>query len=566
LTASWTTTGRVTWRDHLFGAVLCAGYLALLLSTASEIGMSRDESFYATAAESYARWFETLGRDRRLAFDQNYINSIWQYNHEHPALIKSLFALSLLAHQHWGFLPTPSLAIRFPGMVCGALLLWLLYIFGSRAYGRAAGAFAALAFALLPRPFYHAHLAAFDIPIVLMITLVVYAYWRSLNRFGWALITGLFFGLAMATKHNSWLVPGIFAIHFLWLAAGAFWSRKATGIKRVSLVPWWLFFMALFGPLLFVGTWPWLWSDTWVRTKWYVAFHTGHEYYNMAYFGVNYFWPPFPKSYPWVMTLFTVPITTLLLSCTGIGIKVRQLITSMVSAFRAAPPEANVSVSESASNGRDPRQTTVLFVGCILAPLAVYLLPTTPIFGGTKHWFPAYPFLALFAGVGFSRVLQECCPRLPSKAQLAAPGMCAALLLAPAALETAHSHPFGLSHYGVAAGGVPGAADYGMNRQFWGFTTGSLVEFFNRQMPNGGTVWICDTTYKAWQMLIEDGWLNSRIVPVSDIASADYAIVHHELHFAEVDNQIWSLYGGVQPVHVLLYDGVPIITVYRNPK
>jgi 4-amino-4-deoxy-L-arabinose transferase-like glycosyltransferase len=556
------TKTELSYRDHLFGAALCGCYLLLLLSTASEIGLSRDESFYLRAADSYARWFEALGRDRHLAFSKPYIDSAWQYNHEHPALVKSLFALSLLAHRYWGFLSTESLAVRFPGMLCGSFLLWLIYIFGARAFGRFAGAFAALAFALLPRPFYHAHLAAFDIPIVLAITYTVYAYWRSLTSIAWAPLAGLGFGLALSTKHNSWLVPGILSIHFIWTSAVELLSRKKSGQKRVSLVPWWLMSMVVVGPLLFVGSWPWLWSDTRERIRWYVDFHTGHEYYNMAYFGVNYFWPPFPKLYPWVMTSFTVPITTQLLFVAGLAFSIWQLMRGISIDIAVESPLGDAPDSR---DRLDSRQTAVLFFGCFVAPFVVYLLPTTPIFGGTKHWFPAYPFLTLFAGLGFSRVLDGCRSIWPQKWSAAAPVLCGGLLLTPAALETAHSHPFGLSHYGVAAGGVPGAADHGMNRQFWGFTTRSLVDFFNAQMPTGGTVWICDTTYGAWQKLIDDGLLNPQIRPAADIARADYAIVHHELHFAEVDFQIWSVYGGVQPAFVLLYDGVPIISVYRNP-
>jgi DNA gyrase inhibitor GyrI len=67
-------------------------------------------------------------------------------------------------------------------------------------------------------------------------------------------------------------------------------------------------------------------------------------------------------------------------------------------------------------------------------------------------------------------------------------------------------------------------------------------------------------------MLARDGLLSERIVPTRDIAAADYAIVHHELHMAEVDTQIWTLYGTTQPVHVLTYDGVPIISIYENPR
>ena len=50
------------------------------------------------------------------------------------------------------------------------------------------------------------------------------------------------------------------------------------------------------------------------------------------------------------------------------------------------------------------------------------------------------------------------------------------------------------------------------------------------------------------------------------MTEADFALVHHERHFAEVDYQVWVAYGTPQPVHVLRYDGVPIISVYENPK
>jgi hypothetical protein len=141
-----------------------------------------------------------------------------------------------------------------------------------------------------------------------------------------------------------------------------------------------------------------------------------------------------------------------------------------------------------------------------------------------------------------------------------------AWLLAPAAVETVHSHPFGLSFYTVAAGGVPGAAEKGMNRQFWGFTTRSLVPYLKSVLPRGGSLYLCDTIYSAFQMLILDGHLPPSFRATGDIAQADYALVHHEKHFNEVDYQIWTTYGSVQPAHVLLYDGVPIISVYKNPR
>ncbi|MCZ7679127.1 MAG: glycosyltransferase family 39 protein [Sandaracinaceae bacterium] len=114
-------------------------------------------------------------------------------------------------------------------MLSGGLLLWLIYIFGARAYGRQVGAFAAIAFALLPRVFYHAHLDCFDVPIVLMMTLVTYCYWRSLTDPRWAIWTGITYGLALATKHNAWTLPLIFLVHYAFVVWTELRARRAAG-------------------------------------------------------------------------------------------------------------------------------------------------------------------------------------------------------------------------------------------------------------------------------------------------------------------------------------------------
>jgi 4-amino-4-deoxy-L-arabinose transferase-like glycosyltransferase len=556
---SATAEPRVRFGDHLIGAALCAAYVAVLLHTAPQLGLSRDEGTYVVAAQSYAEFIDLLLREPARALRAGTIDHFYGVNHEHPPLWKTLFALSYLADQKFGLFSRESLAFRFPGMVSAGLLLWLIHVFGTRIRCRRTGLFAALAFALLPRPFYHAHLDAFDLPIALMVTAVSYAYWRSLSDRRWALACGVLFGLALLTKHNSWMLPGIFAIHFAVVVLGQARLRARGAAVELSQVPYWLISMLLLGPAIFFGGWPWLWHDTLTRVRDYAAFHLQHEYYNMAYFGVNYFWPPFPLSYPWVMTLYTVPVTTLLLAFAGIGVAARAEIASVRDDLGRAGGAAS----------SDPTQTVVLLLGCLLAPLVAFLLPHAPIFGGTKHWFTAYPFLALFAALGFEAMLfalRALSPQRIAGWGARMPWFVGALLLLPAFVETAHSHPFGLSHYGFAAGFVPGAADRGMNRQFWGFTTGSLVDFFYEHLPRGGSVYVCDTTDTAFRMLARDGLLPANIVPSFDIAEADYALVHHEHHFTDVEVQIWSSYGTTRPIYVLSYDGVPIVSVYKNPR
>ena len=82
----------IGWRDHALGAALAGLYVAWLLATARSLGFPRDEGFYFRAARDYARWFELLASKPHLAMQQAAIDGPWSDNHEHPSLMKSLFA------------------------------------------------------------------------------------------------------------------------------------------------------------------------------------------------------------------------------------------------------------------------------------------------------------------------------------------------------------------------------------------------------------------------------------------------------------------------------------------
>jgi hypothetical protein len=65
----------LTGRDHLIGAALCIGYLLLLTGTASNLAMSRDESFYVHAAKNTANWMIQISNDPSSAFTREGIDS-----------------------------------------------------------------------------------------------------------------------------------------------------------------------------------------------------------------------------------------------------------------------------------------------------------------------------------------------------------------------------------------------------------------------------------------------------------------------------------------------------------
>jgi hypothetical protein len=127
------------------------------------------------------------------------------------------------------------------------------------------------------------------------------------------------------------------------------------------------------------------------------------------------------------------------------------------------------------------------------------------------------------------------------------------------------SHPFALSHYNLLAGGVPGSADLGMCRQFWGFTTGSLVPWLNANVPRNGRVFFHDTAWESYRMLQTDGTMRPDIHWAPSPEAADIALIHHEMHWAGLEHSIWQAYGVAAPAHVLTHHGVSIISVYVRP-
>lgn len=552
----------VGWRDQVVGALLATVVVASLLLTADSLGFARDEGFYFRAATQYARWFRLLFEDPGQAFDRGVIDRIWGYNHEHPSLIKSLFALSWLGlNQKWQILKEPSDAFRLPAMMLSGVAVWVTYLFGARVSSRRAGLVAAALFFLTPRIFYHAHLACFDLPIVAMWTLCIYVYWRSIERggVGWVLLAGIVYGLTLETKHNAWILPAVFLPHALLVVR----SRLRQDLKRHVLpVPASLLAMAVIGPLVFWALWPWMWFDTAARLRAYFDFHFNHVYYNMEFLGRNYFDAPSPRGYMPLMILGTVPGITLLLFAVGAGSRLREGVRGVAAWWRdrkaGSEPEADTSRS----------YPNVLFALAALAAISPWFFTKTPIFGGTKHWITAYPFMALFAAHGLELALTRMdgvTEKLPALAKRGLQLAVIALVVAGPAAISLHAHPYGLASYVPFVGGTRGGARLGLNRQFWGYTTQNASEqYLAEHAPQRASVFIHDTAWDSWGRMIEEGRVRPDLRGVGAPGQGMFSLVHHELHMNEVDYQIWVAYDTTAPVFVVTHDEVPIVSIYRK--
>ncbi|CAN5917633.1 hypothetical protein BH11MYX3_BH11MYX3_14320 [soil metagenome] len=539
-------------RPRVIGLALAVITTVLVMVNQREVGIARDEVVYMSAGSRYADWWIGL-----VTFDHGVgresITKSWGgapgggNNTEHPPLVKTMFGLShTLLHGVIGEVSS----YRLPSALLHGVLVLLVYAMVLQLWGLAEAIIAALLVMLLPRALFHAGLACFDAPIMTMWFAAVYAYWRCLDpTVRWPWQAGVVFGLALATKHTALLLPFALGAHHVVLGFRAGRWRGIVMHRWRVIVS-----LAVLGPLTLIVLWPWLWFDTYAHLKMWITFHTTHVHYNFEYLGQNWNAPRFPWHVALVTTLFTVPVVTLAGAAIGAGVWIGK---------RASRPDRE-------------RAPVLLLALSAVALAGPFFLGTTPIFGAEKHWMPALPTLCIAAAVGVVWAARAAVTFVESKHALsvaARHGVIAAItgvVVLAAGVETVTAQPYALTWYNALAGGAPGGADKGMNRQFWGVSARGVLPVLAANAPAEGTrpVYSHDAS-PAWGIYMKEGLL-PRSMPDSGseyaggIERSALALVIHERHFNRHDYLIWKAYGTVQPMFVLRAAGVPIVSVYRR--
>jgi 4-amino-4-deoxy-L-arabinose transferase-like glycosyltransferase len=522
-------------KQRIVGWVLVALTVIVVMVNQRDVGIARDETVYMGAGARYWHWWTHPGA----------IEPVWGgvlgggNNPEHPPFVKELEGISHAALS--GVLGEVG-AFRFPSALLHGACVGLVYWMTLALWGCAEAIVAALCLLLLPRALFHAGLAAFDAPIMTLWFATVVAYWRCLDGRKWPWQVGVCWGLALATKHTALLLPFALGVHYAVLALPA---------KR--LVHWRvLVSLAVLGPLVLYALWPLLWTAPFAHLEAWLGFHTHHVHYNFEYLGDNWNAPPFPWHIALVTTLFTVPVATL--AASGIG--------------------ACVWIVRRSENPQPDRAPVLLLALSAAASIGPFLLGSTPIFGAEKHWMPVLPTICIAAAVGAAWAARRAADYLravrPIRELVAsriALGVVGGAIVLAAATETMTAQPYALTWYNALAGGAPGGADLGMNRQFWGVAARGVLPFLATQPK--GRVYSHDAS-PAWGWYGKLGLLPPGYPDAGQenggVLASQLALVIHEKHFNRHDYLIWNSYGTVQPVFVLRADGVPIVSVYRRPK
>lgn len=595
----WARRLRAALRSPKLLAALLALFTVLVLThNERDIGYVRDEGVYFEASRRYAAWMARWLDEGRAANQPEVRDRYFNFNHEHPALMKIAGGVSarLLAEppdqaitaeidgqrsksrRAWmrelavvegGRLPwmREGRAMRLPAILLAGLGVALLFITGRRLGGGTLGGLLAAGwFMLIPRVQFHASLHAFDLPIAVMTLVIALAWLRSLADWRWGLAIGPLLGLAIAVKHNALFLGPLLAAH-LWLCLLLRWWLEDERPKLAQFFPLPLISMAVLGPLVAIMLWPWLWHDTFARIAEYFAFHSEHSYYNMEFWGLNYNRPPLPIAYPFVMTWATVPSVLLLLSTLGLFLALRTLrnprALGRLGRMARIDDDQLPAPSWRAPLPRfDGREEPLIYIELSIFPVLLIALPSIPIFGGTKHWLTAYPFMALLAAMAWgrlwmrARVLLRAWPKLLR----VAPAIVLLAMLAPGTWATVHGHPFNLSQYAPLAGGPRGAAIMGLNRGFWGHSLVPLLDEGEALPP--GPAYLHDVHRLALEQYRREGrWPGWQPAAPS---RAELGLIFPERHMLSDEIELWEHMDTAAPSMVLTLDDVPVTVVYRR--
>lgn len=553
--------------DALIALLLSTATVFILTLSVPQIGLTWDEPAYIAASESYAEWFAQLANAPTYAVSASAIRNYWQINREHPPVNKIWNGFIWSATR--GFFDDLT-AHRFGNILLVGLLIGTLYLTVASGFGRLAGLAATLLLLSMPRFFFHAHLAALDMPAAVGTLLVTVLFWHTRNRHsaGWDVALGLLWGLALASKINAaFVLPTL----LLWMLLFARSWRLAIRLAVTGVI----------GTLVFFAVWPWLYHDTGERLVQYIRFITvDHWEIGQWYLG-EWHMPP-PWHFAFVMAAAVTPLSILVLAALG---SLRAITGTFTEAHE---PEY------------DRTRQAWLWLLSAVVPLAALAIGQTRVYDNERLFMPFFPFAAALAAAGLhglTSAVQGFMRREPRtehqepNAQTSvartrsAPLIGTALLLIALIPQTSTAsvlYPHLLSYYSETVGGLPGAVRMNLETTYWCETYAAALPYLNAEAPPGAVIWAEDWSHDVLLYYQSIGWLRPdlRVAMVegagtilaargvegitADINEADYAIIMHRQTGFAVHPEIQRFMRNRIPVLRVERFGVPLMEVYRT--
>lgn len=476
------------------------------------------------AALRQAEWFSRL-RELEHPFSRETIDQYWKTTSDHPSLNRTLAALSYLKlKDSLGTIP----ALRFPNAVWFALMASIIFYWMATVYSPQTGFAALAALILMPRLFAEAHILSLDLPITVLWVLTAWAYVKGLESWGWGVVTGLLYGLAVTTKLHAFFLPFPLLAWTLWRAHKR-WYRP--------VVP-----MAICAPIFYIVLQPWLWFDTFDRLGQRFLRYADKSVGNpirLYYFGQLY-----SNDTPWhyciVMILITVPVLTLVLFCIGV--------------MRAW-------------NRRDAEPQGFLLLLLFLVPPCLLFLPRAQGYDGTRLFLECFPFLACLAGVGWEHMRTRMIHKTGLdriKARKVLVGL-TFIWLVPIFIQMLLLHPFQLSYYSELVGSLTGARLLGMESTYWcEAVTPEFIEEMNTTLPENAHIVTMSMSVAVLPFYQHVGLLRSDLRLDVPETRADYRLLQcRQGMFGQVE---WYYYKTRKPIRQVTAFGVPLMMLFSEEQ
>jgi len=279
-----------------------------------------------------------------------------------------------------------------------------------------------------------------------------------------------------------------------------------------------------------------------------MAFHLKHYGILFSYFGTIYDVPFAPWHAPWVMMLITTPVITVVAGVLGTGLVVKNVLTKPVD-------ERHI----------DKRDFGNLIALCALCSIGTVSFFNVPKYGGVKLFLPFFPFFVLLGGM----CVQWISDRLFDYLKLDRwknPGgiLFGIILLVPQAVSLASIHPYHLSYYNIFIGGLSGAAEAGMERQYYDIFYKSIVKWMNENLPKNAVVTFQPNNkeyVRSSRWYKDDGELR-RDISIEDFNKAGYLVLTHEERWPQYP-ELKKRYAYLPVLFEIKIEDTPLLTVYR---
>lgn len=444
---------------HLALIAVAVAHTLAVWFTMDGMGMAWDEGFYFEPNRGSMVWLADWIHGDLPGGNDAY----WGQTPEYLAVPRLLHGLSgCLFRDSWlvrdHFFPELAAQRMVDGLAHG-LNVWLIGLLLLGPWGLGPALVGMLAYGSVPSLFGYAHFATAETLTITTTLLVAVTFLRGLRRMHGAILAGIFFGLALNTKFNAVLLP-------LMLWPWAWWHHRRAMTNNLMA-------MIFLGPIVWVLTWPWVWSDTIPRLLTHCEHFLGHIQTSTYFHGVRWGWDaaPTPWYYPLEMAAVTTPIPTLVLGLLGLYTCLRD-------------------------GGHQGRAR--LFALLCLIPLGVACLPGTPRYDGVRLFLPAFAGFALAAGVAFARLLELLIQSRPllfnSRARvLAVHALAIIAVTLPGQWGICRIHPYELSWFNSLVGGLRGAARGGHETALWCESlNGPVIDHINRTLPEGVLIHLGD--------------------------------------------------------------------------